>query len=245
MSFLNAEWRKLILVNYEVDPSILTDYLPVGTALELWKGKCLVSLVGFMFVNTKILGFKIPGHVNFEEVNLRFYVKRKTGNKYKRGVVFIKELVPKHALTLIANSVYKEHYKTVPMCHNWSENEQHQSVEYGWKIGDKWQSIAVEAAKKSMPILSDTEEEFITEHYWGYTKINSKKSFEYEVTHPKWDQYEITSSRINVDFEKTYGRNFSLLNEIKPKSIILAEGSAITVENKNKISTVNKELNQY
>ena len=243
MSFLNAEWRKLILVNYELDPSILKDYVPFGTELDLWNGKCLVSLVGFMFVNTKILGLKIPGHVNFEEVNLRFYVQRKVRDESKRGVVFIKELVPKHALTIVANSVYKEHYQTVPMKHSWIENENQQTVEYAWKSDNDWQSIKVEAEKVEKAILAGTEEEFITEHYWGYTKIKDEKSFEYEVTHPIWDCYKIIDWSVDVDFEKTYGRNFRILNSTNPTSIMLAEGSEITVENKSKITHANNVYN--
>ena len=93
MSFLNAEWRKLILANYEIDPNILKKYIPAHTELDIWNGRCYVSLVGFMFVNTKMLGMKIPFHINFEEVNLRFYVKHKSKGEYKRGVVFIKEII--------------------------------------------------------------------------------------------------------------------------------------------------------
>ena len=133
MSFLKAEWRKLILVNYEVDPSVLENYLPFGTELDLWNDKCYVSVVGFMFLNTKLLGLKIPFHVNFEEVNLRFYVKRKEGGHWKRGVVFIKEIVPKPTLTFFANTVYKENYQTSPMKHIWSETSSERIVEYHWK----------------------------------------------------------------------------------------------------------------
>lgn len=117
MSFLKAEWRKLVLANYTIEPEILSKYVPFGTELDLWNGKCYVSLVGFMFLNTRLLGVKIPFHVNFEEVNLRFYVKRLDRDTWKRGVVFIKEIVPKPALTFVANTVYQENYETLPMQH--------------------------------------------------------------------------------------------------------------------------------
>lgn len=118
MSFLKAEWRKLALANYIIDQKLLVKYLPAGTELDLWNGNCYVSLVGFMFVNTKLLGIKIPFHTNFEEVNLRFYVKRFDQGEWKRGVVFIKEIVPKPALTFVANTVYNENYETLPMEHS-------------------------------------------------------------------------------------------------------------------------------
>ena len=123
MSFLKAEWRKLAIANYEIDQSLLSEFLPFGTELDLWNDRCYVSLVGFMFKNTRLLGFKIPYHINFEEVNLRFYVKRFENNEWRRGVVFIKEIVPKRALTLVANTIYYENYETMPMTHSWSENE--------------------------------------------------------------------------------------------------------------------------
>ena len=117
MSFLKAEWRKLAMFNYVVDPKVLEPYVPPGTELDEFEGKCYVSLVGFMFQNTKLLGIKVPFHINFEEVNLRFYVRRREGVYWKRGVVFIKELVPKPAITFVANTIYKEHYETVRMDH--------------------------------------------------------------------------------------------------------------------------------
>ncbi len=130
MSFLKAEWRKLAIANYIIDKDYLTEFVPIGTELDLWNGKCFVSLVGFMFKNTKLLGIKIPFHVDFEEVNLRFYVKRLENGEWKRGVVFIKEIVSKRALTFVANTVYNENYETMPMSHNWSENEDLRVVEY-------------------------------------------------------------------------------------------------------------------
>lgn len=185
MSFLKAEWRKLAIANYEIDSSLLTDYLPYGTELDLWNGKCYVSLVGFMFLNTKLLNFKIPYHVNFEEVNLRFYVKRMEHNVWKRGVVFIKEIVPKPALTFVANTVYKENYETLPMKHLWGETEGERQVEYSWRKNSKWQTFSVRARKQAAEIKPRSETEFITEHYWGYAKVSNTRTNEYEVTHPR------------------------------------------------------------
>jgi uncharacterized protein YqjF (DUF2071 family) len=232
MSFLNAEWRKLAIANYVIDPSILEKYIPTGTELDLWEDKCFVSLIGFMFLDTKILGVKIPFHTNFEEVNLRFYVKRFKNNTWKRGVVFIKEIVPKPALTFIANTVYKEHYETLPMHHKWEENTVNRVVEYQWKKNKVWQFFRITAALDTSEIIENSETEFITEHYWGYAKVNNLVTNEYEVTHPKWRQYKIESFEIKVDFGVVYGEDFGFLNKMKPESVMLAEGSKITVEGK-------------
>jgi uncharacterized protein len=235
MSFLKAEWRKLAIANYEVDSSLLRNYLPYGTELDLWNGKCYVSLVGFMFVNTRLLNLKIPLHVNFEEVNLRFYVKRLEDQTWKRGVVFIKEIVPRPALTFVANTIYKEHYETLPMRHSWSENATDRVVEYSWRKNAVWQTFRVRASKQASEIQAGSETEFITEHYWGYAKVSDTRTNEYEVTHPRWEAYEVTGYDIDVDFGKVYGQRFSFLNSVQPVSVMLAEGSEITVENKKTI----------
>ena len=235
MSFLKAEWRKLAIANYEVDSALLTDYLPYGTELDLWNGKCYVSLVGFMFLNTKLLNLRIPFHVNFEEVNLRFYVKRLDNNVWKRGVVFIKEIVPRPALTFIANTIYKENYETLPMKHSWSEIEEERLVEYSWRKNSDWQTFKVKAKKQATQIQTGSETEFITEHFWGYAKVSDNRTNEYEVTHPRWNAYDVLDYTIDVDFGDVYGPEFSFLSRQTPASVMLAEGSEITVENKKRI----------
>jgi len=235
MSFINAEWRKLAIANYSIDPSILAKYVPVGTELDVWNNTCYVSLVGFMFVNTRVLGVSIPFHTNFEEVNLRFYVKRKENGAWRRGVVFIKELVPRKAITLIANLLYKEHYQTVAMHHHWTHQNNELLVKYAWEMQGKNHSIQLITGTTPQLIEDGSEEEFITEHYWGYTKVNAARTIEYEVKHPKWDCYRVNEYQIEVDFEANYGVDFKFLNDLKPKSVFLAEGSNISVEGKKYI----------
>lgn len=233
--FLTAEWRKLIMANYAVDPSVLAPYVPHGTELDLWNNTCYVSLVGFMFLNTKVKGFSIPFHVNFEEVNLRFYVRYPDKGEWKRGVVFIKEIVSKQLLTLVANTVYHENYETLPMSHSWEDAGTLQRIEYKWKKTG-WNSLAVNASPIGVPIMDGSEEEFITEHYWGYTKVSDSATSEYGVEHPKWQVYPIESYDIAVDFGNVYGQDFEFLNRETPLSVFLAEGSEIRVLDGRKIA---------
>jgi uncharacterized protein len=235
MSFLVAEWRKLAMANYAIDPQILAPYVPKGTELDFWNGQCYVSLVGFMFKNTRLLGIPIPFHTNFEEVNLRFYVKCKKDGEWRRGVVFIKEIVPKPMLTLVANTAYREHYETLPMKHEWLVTGQSLQVSYSWKKAGNWHRFTVQTPINSEPILPGSETEFITEHYWGYTQHAKDTTFEYEVTHPTWESYPVLSYEIAVDYGAVYGSDFAFLSEMKPSSVLLAEGSAITVEGKRKL----------
>lgn len=173
MNFLKAEWRKLAIINYEINPDIVLKYLPVGTELDFYQDKCYVSLVGFMFLNTKLMGLPIPFHRNFEEVNLRFYVKKKENGVWNRGVVFIKEIVPKPALSFVANAVYKENYHTMPMKNLIHKKEDELLIKYSWK--DKsWHSIQIRAESMAKPMEADSEFEFITEHYFGLPKNKIK-----------------------------------------------------------------------
>jgi uncharacterized protein YqjF (DUF2071 family) len=227
--FLTAEWRKLIMANYSVEPSVLQKYLPANTELDTWNGIHYVSLVGFMFKQVRVKGIKIPFHVNFPEVNLRFYVRIKENNEWKRGVVFISEIVPKPAISLIAYTLYKEHYTTLPMKHRWENDNALQYISYQWKKKGNWNSISVTASTEPGELVTGSEEEFITEHFYGYSKFNQQTTNEYEVAHPRWKIYKPTGFAINCDFEAVYGTDFAFLNHEKPASVFLAEGSGIKI----------------
>lgn len=230
--FLTAEWRKLIMANYKVDSSVLQSYLPAKTELDHFNNTCYISLVGFMFKNVKIKGIKVPGHINFPEVNLRFYVRYFDNNEWKRGVVFISEIVSKPAITFIAKKMYNENYSTLPMKHNWETANEELIVGYQWKKNNKWNKLKVKTQISSSAIIKDSEEEFITEHFWGCSKINSEKTAEYHVAHPRWEIYKVKDFVIDCDFEELCGKNFSFLNNEKPVSVFLAEGSPVTVYSK-------------
>jgi uncharacterized protein YqjF (DUF2071 family) len=229
--FLQAEWRKLAIANYAVDAKILQPYLPRHTEIDMWNNLCYVSLVGFMFNDTRLKGFRIPFHLNFEEVNLRFYVRHNDAGTWKRGVVFIKEIVPKATLTFVANTVYKENYETMPMRHSWLCAKDSLTVEYQWK-SSLWNSFKIAATRASELIVPGSEEEFITDHYWGYTRLDSARTSEYGVEHPRWEVYKTLDYTIDVNFADVYGQPFAFLSRERPRSVFLAEGSEIRVLSK-------------
>lgn len=227
--FLKAEWRKLMMANYVIDPGILKHLLPPHTEIDLFNGKCYVSLVGFMFIDTRIKGIRVPYHINFEEVNLRFYVRHQTPEGgWRRGVCFVKEIVPRPAITLIANTLYNEKYQTMRMRHSIHMAEELE-VTYEWKYRGRWNSMSCRADKKARAIDAGSEHEFITEHYWGYTKTGEAKSAEYEVSHPRWHVYDVKDYTIDVDFGTLYGPAFAQLEGAAPGSVLLAEGSEVLI----------------
>lgn len=233
--FLEAEWKNLIMANYIVDPGLLKEFIPYKTELDTFSGNAYLSLVGFMFLNTSIRGIKVPFHINFEEVNLRFYVRYNDNGSWKRGVSFVSEIVPKPAISLIANTIYHEKYRYMPMHHQLTVTGDTQHIQYGWKFKNRENKISATTLLNSTGMNDGSEEEFIAEHYWGYSKYNSSTTFEYRVAHPKWKIFPVKDYLIECDFKTLYGEKFDFLNKAVPKSVFVAEGSAVEVYDKRKI----------
>jgi len=230
MIFLKADWENLIMANYTVNPSVLLPFLPKGVEIDTYQGKAYVSLVGFMFKNTRLFNIPIPYLGTFEEINLRFYVKRKDGNEWKRGVVFINETIPYKPVAWMANWLYKEHYISIPTKHKWTFREKTKDIRYDWKMGNKWNVLTVNASTAKQPMAKGSIEEYIFEHYFGYTKIDDNTTQEYNVAHPRWETNQITDYHIDCDFGAMYGEAFRFLNHQEPANVIMAEGSEVTVD---------------
>lgn len=227
-TFLKANWENLIMANYEVEPSVLKPYIPKGVELDFYNNKTYVSLVGFMFKKTSLFGVPIPFFGSFEEINLRFYVRKVDGKKIKKGVVFINETVPFKIVAHLANKLYKEHYISIPT-KNTIDIGEHKNIQYEWKMKDKWNSITVQADTSKNIIEPSSIEEFIFERYFGFTKLTHFSTQEYKIHHPKWMTHNILNNNIDCDFGTMYGEAFSNLNNQMPNSIIMAEGSQVAV----------------
>lgn len=224
------------MLNYEVAPEILTPYLPPATELDFWQGKALVSMVGFMFYDTRVMGIKWPLHVNFEEVNLRFYVKHFDGKEWKRGAVFISEIVPKAIIAFIANNLYKEHYRALPMRHlQVPVDEDHTQFTYEWKLKERWNRLGATVSNKFEDIKQGSQEEFILEHYWGYNKLTDTKTMQYQVEHVSWQVAKVNECIFEADIAKLYGKEFLPFLNQKPYSAFFANGSDINVRIGEKI----------
>jgi len=225
--FLTAEWRNLAMLNYAVDPALLARYVPNGTELDAHEGKTYVSLIGFEFNRTRLLGVTIPFHQSFEEVNLRFYVRRGA----KRGAVFIRELVPKRAVVWVARGAFNEKYSYAPMSHRVEADGDGNvlEAEFAWGAGAGLSSMHVETAGRSFLPAKGSLSEFITEHYWGYAAQADGGSVEYEVQHPQWDVWEARRGSFSGDAAGWYGAEFAAALERVPDAAFLARGSAVTV----------------
>ena len=228
--FLTAEWKHLAMLNYEIEPSAIVPHVPTETELDLWNGKVLVSVVGFQFLKTRVFGIPIPLHRDFEEVNLRFYVRRRAEDGWRRGVVFIKEIVPRAAIALVARKLYNEPYVALPMVHRVEEESGAvKSAEYTWRFGGRQNGLKLTTCGAAQPLTEGSEAEFITEHYWGYNSQRDGSTLEYQVEHPRWRVYDVADAKLDCDVAALYGEQFRESLSRKPSSAFLAEGSAVTV----------------
>jgi uncharacterized protein YqjF (DUF2071 family) len=226
--FLSANWRYLAMLNFAVEPAILAPLVPPGTELDFEQGETFVSIVGLLFLDTRFFGLPIPRHRDFEEVNLRFYVRRKSADTWRRGVVFVCELVPRRAVALVARAFYGEQYYALPMKHEIDHVDPNLRVEFAWRRGRKWESLKMSATGEPQAIPAGTHGEFITEHYWGYTSLRSGCG-EYRVEHPRWKIWSATSFELNADVATLYGEQFTDTLNTPPRSAFIADGSPITV----------------
>jgi uncharacterized protein len=217
------------MLNYTVDPRLLAPFVPPGTKIDFENGETFISVVGFLFLDTRLLGLPIPLHRDFEEVNLRFYVRRKSADTWRRGVVFVRELVPRRAVAFVARSFYGEHYIALPMRHAIVDDGVSVSAEYSWRRGKKWESLKMSAAGEPQIIPAGTHAEFITEHHWGYTSLRSGCG-EYRVEHPRWKIWNASDFELNADVATLYGEQFADTLNRPPRSAFIADGSPITIQ---------------
>ncbi|MDX2030393.1 MAG: DUF2071 domain-containing protein [Blastocatellia bacterium] len=226
-TFLSAEWRQLAMINYEIDPSLLAPFVPRGTEIDQWAGRTFVSMVGFRFLDTRLLGIPIPFHRDFDEINLRFYVRRWSGEEWRRGVVFIKEIVPRAAIATVARVVYNENYVTCRMRHRIDSASG--VVEYSWRDSESWNRVHVRTVGAAQPLTRGSEAEFITEHYWGYAAQRDGGTVEYRVEHPPWRVWQVDEAHLKCDVARIYGAAFVTALRATPSSAFVAEGSPILV----------------
>lgn len=221
------------MLNFEIDPAVLEPRVPPGTSLDTFNGAAFISIVGFRFLGLRAFGVPIPFDRDFDEVNLRFYVRRVEGGEVRRGVVFIREIVPRWAISAVARFAYNENYRRLPMGHRIEQRrvggKPQVSTEYWWRLGRRTNRIRMEASGDPREITSGSAEEFITEHYWGYAIQRSGATMEYRVSHPRWRAWDVTSSQLEADVAALYGAEFARVLDRPPSSAYFVEGSPIMV----------------
>jgi uncharacterized protein YqjF (DUF2071 family) len=231
--FLTAQWRHLVMASYEIDAALLEPYVPSGTTPDSWMGGTFVSLVAFRFLDTRVLGLPIPLHRNFDEVNLRFYVRRVVGSEVRRGVVFLREVVPRRAIAAVARLLYNEPYIAVPM-RSVVQPTPPPSVEYRWRLEGSWHSCAATATGPGILPQPETFEAYIAERNWGYTRQRGGGTIEYRVEHPRWTVWRVTDFRVPAELTGLCDRALASVL-VEPRSVLLADGAPVTVSSPRRL----------
>lgn len=238
--FLTTEWTHLAMLNYVVDPSILRPHVPAGTELDSFEGQTFVSMVGFRFQRARVFGISVPCHRNFVEVNLRYYVRRQTSSGWRRGVVFLKEIVALPVVAWTARWFYDENFCVLPTCHSLdmaaNNPQQVLGASYQWKFQGEWQRLSVRTVGDLRPTTPGSVDQFIAEHYWGYTRRQDGSTSEYCVEHPPWQIWKVSDAQFECNVSQLYGPEFAEPLSSAPHSAFLAKGSRVSVRRGQRIA---------
>ena len=226
---LSAHWTNLLVVNFETTKIFLEKHLPAGTELNDWNGKYFMSLVGFQFSKTKICGILSPFYRSFPEINLRFYVKRKTKTGWQNGVVFIKEIAPAKLIGFMAGWLYNENFICLKMKSRFINEGDKNKIEYCWNINNEWNYLKAIVKNKPVHYPQESLEGFISSHYHGFTRITETQTKEFEVIHSPWKIYHVLSFDIKLDAEAIYGKESAPFFSHQPCSVFMMDGSETKV----------------
>jgi uncharacterized protein len=240
--FLAAHWSDLLLLNFAVPPEVLHPLVPPGVEPDLHDGQAYVSIVGFRFHTVRVLGMPVPGHTRFPEINLRYYVRRLAGDEFRRGVVFVREIVPRRAVAIIANWLYHENYVRRPMPlkieTSGTELGPGDTVEYAWQnrpcpadreLPSRWNRLAARVAAPLQLPLRGSLEEFFVEHYWGYARGRDAATREYRVMHPPWKVARADHITWDCDVPASYPAPLAEYLASPPANALVAVGSPVQV----------------
>jgi uncharacterized protein len=244
---LTARWTDLLLLNFRVPRDVLAALVPPGTEPDIYEGQAYVSVVGFRFHGARLFGLPIPGHTRFDEINLRYYVRRPIDGRSRRGVVFVKEIAPRRAIGAAANWLYNENYITRPMRSHIHVADTRLSpgdtIEYAWQTrttppdcsrplrgrppSRRWNRLSVRVAAPLQPPLPGSFEDFIVENYWGYVRGRDGRTREYQVLHDPWRVAPADDVVWDCDLAATYDAPLAEFLAAPPANALVADGSPI------------------
>ena len=226
-----ADFQYLVFLNYHVDRNLLSSRIPEGVQLQLFNGKAYISIVAFLFKNLQVAGIPAPFHQQFEQVNLRFYVKQGTAAAEKRGVVFIREIVPKTLLANTAQVLFHEKYVSVPMSHRYQIDESPlNEVEYSWQTERKDCSVRAVFEKNWSYPEQNSAEHFFTDRAFSFTRMKDGTTREMIVEHPLWRTAPVKEAKTEYDIPEVFGTEFVPYLTLQPASAFIAEGSSVSLK---------------
>lgn len=235
MKLLTAEWRHLAFLNYVVDPTLLAPHLPAGVELDSYNGEHYLSVVGLLFQKLKLLGISLPDHQSFAQINCQFYVRRKKGKGWRRGVTFLRQIIPQELTAKVGRAVGRGNYLRTPTHHEISfegGSVDHMGrpisdgvVKYGWGEGES-ERLEMRTTGLPQPTGFGPQEQFLSQRLWSYT-ARGPRTIEMRVEHPEWFYWEAGSTSLAADPESLGAGVFAEILKAPPESAFLAKGSKV------------------
>lgn len=230
--FLTATWQDVVLLSFPVDPRALQPLLPGGVEPDLWQEQHLITLVGLHFRDVRVQGMPVPCARRYSQVNLRFYVRRRCPDGWRRGVVFVKQIVPGRLVALVARRRYQEKVAAMPVAHSSVDmpgDAGHRRIAYRWRSPWGWNSLSVAVAGDPQHPGPGSLEEFVVERYYGYNRMRDGSTLEYRVDHPSWRVRQAAYPELVCDAAGLYGAQFVESLGGLPVSALVAEGLPVAV----------------
>lgn len=221
--FMTARWSNPLLLTYRAPTPLLRRLTHPHLELDEWEGHTHVSLVAFEFQDTRIRGRRVPGFINFSQLNLRTYVRQ--GDR--RGVTYIKEYVPSRVIAVIARLRFNEPYHRLDIASQTEGAGEELKIEHHWHHGGTDQYVQATATQASLMPPDDGSVYHFTEHRWGFGSSRGGALIPYRVEHPVWAVRTLRSIDYRVDFESLYGPDWAFLSNQEPVRTTLAVGSAV------------------
>lgn len=229
--FLTARMSRLLLLSYEIDPALLLPHLPAGTEVDFHARRAFVTLLGLHLGNPALYGLPLPFFRGYAQVNLRFYVRRRLApNHWRRGVAFIRQIVPHRPVAWTAQWLFHEPVVRLDT-EEISRSQGRDAVlsEYGWRCAG--QRHCLRALYPAQPVLPEpgSEEEFLLERYWGYSRRKNGGCLEYRFLHPPWRFAKAVEAEVSAGVGDFFGPPFAELFNGPPDSSFAADGSQVTL----------------
>ena len=224
--FLTAHERYIAMLSYRADPALVKPYIPTEVELDLYGGEMFLSLVAFLSLETRLPLFSNLKQTNFERIDLRFNVRRKSADTWRRGISFVRRILPKAVASGMARAFPTEIASGSPLKSDIVDCDNTINVNYSWKCATKWRSLQMCAAGTPRAIPAGTFEDYLLERNWYFGEFRRGCS-EYRVERPRWRVWEVSCANLDHDINKLFPEEFAQLLSRPPALQLLAEGSHV------------------
>ena len=232
---ITLDWQHLLTATWAVHPSLLAPMVPARAILDLWNGDALLSLVGMRAVNVRVSGLPVPLHQDFDQISMRFCVRREVAGETRRGLVFVKQIVPSASMTLVDRLLYHANYVNAPTRHDIEPGEQGWTS-YEWLVGERWNRFSAVRAGAAVAPAEQSIEEFISHRPWAYSRQADGSTLESCAEHPRWEVWPAQEMLLDCDVAPLFGVEYVPVFASQPIATFVAVGSTVALNTPRRVT---------